>query len=56
MTSLREWKPGRWWRVLHKGELWMETSDEEEARRAMRPGDTLQRLWFYEDERWEDAE
>jgi hypothetical protein len=40
------WQPGRWWRVLAPdGSLWCETSDEDEARSAMRPGDVLQRFW-----------
>ena len=43
---LREWEPGRWWRVEGPDrELWCETSDEEEARESMRPGDTLYRLF-----------
>ena len=46
---------GRWWRVIAPdGSLWCETSDEEEAREAVRAGDTLQRLWRLE--RWRDAE
>jgi hypothetical protein len=38
--------PARWWRVIAPdGSLWCETSDEEEARKAVRPGDKLQRLF-----------
>jgi hypothetical protein len=38
--------PGRWWRVLDaEGGLWMETSNEAEAREAVEPGFTLQNLW-----------
>jgi hypothetical protein len=39
-----DFAPGRWWRVLAAdGSLWCETSDEDEARERMRPGDTLHR-------------
>jgi hypothetical protein len=40
-------EPGRWWRVIAgvDGGLWCETSDEDEAREAMRPGDRLERLY-----------
>jgi len=39
-------KPTRWWRVLTpSGAMWMETSDEQEAREeAQRTGYELQRL------------
>jgi hypothetical protein len=41
--------PGRWWRVLDAdGGLWMETSDEQEARDAMAhdaQAASLERLW-----------
>ena len=41
--------PGRWWRVIDKeGGLWMETSNEAEARAAVREGDILQNLWVQE--------
>ena len=45
-----EWVPGRWWRVLDaEGELWCESSDEEENREAMatapKQPTTLQRMW-----------
>jgi hypothetical protein len=40
------WEKGRWWRVVDpEGRLWCETSNEQEARRAVRPGDSLQHLW-----------
>lgn len=43
---MTEWEPGRWWRVIAPdGSLWCETSDEREAREAVRPGDELQRIW-----------
>lgn len=52
-----EYIPGRWWRVLRKGELWIETSNEEEARREMKKkGDKLQRLYVYEAHEWRDEE
>lgn len=48
-----EWEPSRWRRVVAPdGSLWCETSDEDEARRAMRPGDTLQRLWVKNHSEW----
>lgn len=47
------WEPGRWWRVTAPdGQLWCETSDEDEARRSVRPGDTLERLWRCVEEEW----
>lgn len=43
MTELGEWQPDGWWRVLGPdGALWCETSDEQEARGSMRPGDSLE--------------
>lgn len=43
------WVPTRWWRVLAAdGSLWCETSDEDEARRALHTapgGGHLSRLW-----------
>lgn len=40
------WQPGRWWSVFAPdGSLWCETSNEREAREAMRPGDRLFRQW-----------
>ncbi|OKH81620.1 hypothetical protein EB73_28010 [Mycobacterium sp. SWH-M3] len=47
------WEPGRWWRVTGPdGQLWCETSDEDEARARVRPGDTLERLWRCVEEEW----
>lgn len=43
-----KWSPGRWWRVLDSsGEVWCETSDEDEARERLREkeGDVLERLY-----------
>lgn len=40
-----EWKPG-WWRVAAPdGSVWAESGNEEDARAAVRPGDTLYRQW-----------
>ncbi len=49
-------KPTRWWRVINPLEMdiWCETSDETEARKAMRPGDKLQRLYSVEKTEWRD--
>ena len=48
-----EWEPWRWWRVTAPdGTLWCETSDEQEARSSVRPGDTLERLWRRVEEEW----
>lgn len=50
------WVRTRWWRVEGpQGELWSETSNEQEARRDMRPGDTLYRLWRREELEWRPA-
>lgn len=53
LQTLRElaaevvWEPDRWWRVTAPdGELWCETTDEQEARANVRPGDTLARLFI----------
>lgn len=52
---MNDLKPGRWWRVIGPdGRLWCETSDEDEAREAMRPGDQLQRLYRAEIHEWRD--
>jgi hypothetical protein len=51
-----ELHPGRWWRVLGMdGDLWCETSDEDEARECMRPGDTLHRLFVELIEEWREV-
>lgn len=43
---MSKWYPTKWWRVLAPdGELWCETSDENEARSNVRPGDVLERLF-----------
>lgn len=48
-----EWVQTRWYRVIDlQGSLSLETSDIEEAREAMRPGDTLQYLWRREEHEW----
>ena len=54
---MKRWTPARWWRAVGAdGELWCESSDEAEVRRNMRPGDTLQRLWWTEpNEEWRDS-
>ena len=40
-----DWKLGRWLQVIAPdGSLWCETSDVEEARESMRPGDRLYRI------------
>ena len=52
----REWKEGRWWRILdEQGNLWCETSDANEARQFLRPGDKLQKLWYREERQWRDV-
>jgi hypothetical protein len=49
--------PGRWWRVLGRnGALWAETSDELEARAAMRPGYRLERQWVTTRSEWRPAD
>lgn len=46
MSREFDWQPGRWWSVwAPDGSLWCETSNEQEARDAMRPGDRLFRQW-----------
>lgn len=46
LDALPKFEPGRWWRVIAPdGSLWSESSDEEENRECMRPGDTLQRIF-----------
>ena len=50
-----QWYRTRWYRVIAPdGELWCETSDPNEARERMRPGDRLQSLWAREDKQWRD--
>lgn len=56
MTLRPGWKPTGWWRVIAPdGSLWCESSDEEENRRVMRPGDKLQRHIRKIEEKWVDA-
>lgn len=53
----RDWEPGRWWRVVAPdGATWCETSDEDEAREAMRPGDRLRRLWVATLQEWREVD
>jgi hypothetical protein len=41
-----EWVPGRWWRAVGSdGELWCESSYEQEVRREARPGDRIDQWW-----------
>lgn len=52
-----EWVAGRWWRVLDPaGAVWCETSDEQEARERLRPGDRLQRSWERREAQWRDVD
>jgi hypothetical protein len=53
---MAEWEPGRWWRVAAPdGSVYAETSDEEDARESMRPGDTLWRQWRRVEKEWRPA-
>jgi hypothetical protein len=49
-----EWEPSRWYRVTQpNGDLWMETSDREEAvNAAHKTGWELTRLWRSESHAW----
>lgn len=48
-------KATRWWRIIDSnGELWCETSSQQEAEDSVRPGDTLQRLYERTEQRWMD--
>lgn len=48
-----DWSATKWWRVIApNGSLWCETSFEDEARKAMRPGDRLERLYQKTEEKW----
>lgn len=57
MTAMTDWQPGRWWRINQPdGRLWMETSDEAEARaEAERTGWPLLRFWQRTDSEWRPA-
>lgn len=47
-------QPTRWWQVVALDQsVWCETSDEDEARRSMRPGDMLKRLYERVDREWQ---
>lgn len=50
------WQPGRWWRVEGPDGVWAETSNETEARSAMRPGDVLFREWRREQIEYREVE
>ncbi len=52
MRRMGVWKEGRWYRIMRAHTLWIETSDEAEARAAMEKGDILERLWVKEDYEW----
>lgn len=53
MKSDPIWEPDGWWRVTASdGSIWAESSDEQECRGLVRPGD---KLWSHErriEERW----
>lgn len=52
-----EMVPVRLWRVLTPDDtLWIETSNEKEARAEMRPGRVLQQLWQCPHSEWRGAE
>lgn len=53
---MSKWEPGRWWRVIGPdGQWWCETSDETEARAAVRPGDTLFRQYVRTESEWREV-
>jgi hypothetical protein len=46
-------QPTKWWRVIAPdGSLRAETSNEDDARQRVRPGDTLQRLYMAQTSQW----
>lgn len=52
MTA-NEWSPTRWWRAIGPdGELWCESSDEQEVRDRARPGDRIEHLWSRTEREW----
>lgn len=52
-TDPSGWRPTRWWRVIAPdGSVWAETSDEDEARSRVRPGDRLERLFERRETEW----
>lgn len=53
---MSEWEKGRWFNVVDSdGNLWCGTSDEEEARNSMRPGDTLYQQWRKTEFEWREV-
>lgn len=52
MTTWHGWQPTGWWRIMRDGRVWMETSDEAEARAALEPGETLLRLYESRETEW----
>jgi hypothetical protein len=47
------WQQTDWWRVVAPDStIWAETSNEEDARERMRPGDTLYRQWWRVEQAW----
>lgn len=57
IANSMDMKPGRWWRAVGPdGKMHAESSDEQEIRGFLRPGDTLQRIYVYEvkEEEWRD--
>ncbi len=52
--DLGEWTATGWWRVIAPdGSLWCETSNEQEARASMRPGDALEQNEEIRFSRWQ---
>lgn len=52
---MTDWAPGRWYQVIAPdGALWVETSDREEAISAVRPGDTIRRIWVRTESEWRE--
>lgn len=58
------WEPGRWWRVVYRSaedgklRLWCETSNEQEARDALKTcpdGGLLQRSYERHETEWREA-
>jgi hypothetical protein len=48
-----EWQPTRWWRVVGpSGNLWAESSDEQEIREMARPGDQIEHLYSRTESEW----
>jgi hypothetical protein len=46
-------QPTRWWHVVRPDcTVWCETSDLQEARERMRPGDRLERLYTHTVTEW----